>query len=69
MPTASAPAQDESQKESRSEKVAIACTPTEKRAIRAIAALRDSDESNLLRAMRIDEIVVEFERIRGETDQ
>lgn len=51
--------------ESRTERVAIAVTPTEKRAVRAIAALRGTDESNLCRSSTIDDIVAEFERARG----
>ncbi len=43
----------------------IAVTPTEKHAIRAIAAIQDSDESTLLRTMLIDDIVTEFDRVRS----
>lgn len=56
----------EPQAESRTEKVAIAVTPSEKRAVRGLAALRSTDESNLCRALPIAEIVAEFERIRTE---
>lgn len=52
--------------ESRSEKVAIAVTLTEKRAVRAVAALRGTDESNLCRTTTIADIVAEFERYRSE---
>lgn len=52
--------------ESRTEKVAIAVTPTEKAAVRAIAAIRGTDESNLVRSTTIADIVSEFETIRGE---
>lgn len=53
------------QPESRTEKVAIAVTPTEKRAVRGLAAIRDTDESNLCRALPIAEIVSEFERLQA----
>lgn len=55
----------EEPQESRTEKVGIAVTPSEKRAVRAIAALRETDESNLCRAMPIAEIVAEYRRIQG----
>lgn len=53
--------------ESRTEKVAIAVTKTEKAAVRAIAALRETDESNLVRIMPIAEIVAEYRRIQQTT--
>lgn len=53
--------------ESRTEKVAIAVTPTEKSAVRAVAALRGTDESNLVRSNTIADIVAEFERLRATT--
>jgi hypothetical protein len=54
--------------ESRTDKVAVAVTATEKRAVRAIAALRGTDESNLVRSMTIADIVAEFERLRADSD-
>ena len=51
--------------EPRTEKVAIAVTPSEKRAIVAVAALRESDASNLCRTMPIDDIVAEYRRLQG----
>ena len=51
--------------ESRTEKVAIAVTKTEKAAVRAVAALRETDESNLCRTTPIEEIVAEFRRLQG----
>lgn len=51
--------------ESRTEKVAIAVTKTEKSAVRAIAALRETDESNLCRTTPIDDIVTEFRRLQS----
>jgi hypothetical protein len=53
------------QPESRTEKVAIAVTPTEKRAVRGLAAIRGGDESNLVRSMTIAEIVAEFEKLQA----
>ena len=44
---------------------AVALTPSEKRAVRAIAALRGTDESNLIRTTPVSEIVAEFERRGG----
>lgn len=55
--------------ESRTEKVAIAVTATEKRAVRALAALRGTDESNLCRTLPIAEIVAEFERLRDQAGE
>ena len=55
----------ETQVEPRNEKVAIAVTKTEKTAVRAIAALREMDESNLCRTTPIEEIVAEFRRLQG----
>lgn len=52
------------QEESRSERVTISVTPSEKRAIKGLAAILDSDESNLCRTTPIDEIVTRFEKIR-----
>lgn len=52
--------------ETRTEKVGVAVTPTEKRAVRAIAALRGTDESNLVRSTTIADILAEFERLRTE---
>jgi hypothetical protein len=51
--------------ESRTEKVAIAVTKTEKAAVRAIAALRETDESNLCRSVPIAEIVAEYRRLQS----
>lgn len=52
--------------ESRTEKVAIAVTPSEKRAVRAIAALRETDESNLCREMPIADIIAEYRRVQAD---
>ena len=51
--------------ESRTEKVAIAVTKTEKAAVRAVAAIRESDESNLCRTMTIEQIVAEYRRLQA----
>jgi hypothetical protein len=61
--------QDRETQETRTEKVGVAVTPTEKRAVRAIAALRGTDESNLVRSMTIAEIVTEFERLRDVAEE
>ena len=53
------------QVEPRNEKVAIAVTKTEKAAVRAVAAVREVDESNLCRTTPIEEIVAEFRRLQG----
>lgn len=55
----------EAQEESRSERVGVAVTPSEKRAIRGVAALKGTDESNLVRSTTIADIVAEFERLRA----
>ena len=51
--------------ESKTERAAVALTPSEKRAVRAIAALRGTDESNLIRTTPVADIVAEFERLGG----
>lgn len=53
--------------ESRTEKVALSVTKTEKAAVRAIAALRETDESNLCREVPIAEIVAEYRRLQAAT--
>jgi hypothetical protein len=55
------------QVEPRNEKVAIAVTRTEKAAVRAIAAIRETDESNICRLMPIEEIVAEYRRLQATT--
>lgn len=61
----------EQAQESRTERVSIAVTKTEKSAIRAIAALRETDESNLCRSVPVAEIVAEYRRLQmvGMSDQ
>lgn len=61
--------QAETQEESRSERIAIAVTEREKRAVRAVAALRGVEDSNLVRAMPIADIVTEFERLREQAEE
>ena len=58
--------QDISQ-ESRTEKVAIAVTKTEKTAVRTVAGVRETDESNLCRTTPIADIVAEYRRLQGAT--
>lgn len=55
----------DTQPESRTEKVAIAVTPSEKRAVRGLAAIRGTDESNLCRSLPMAEILAEFERLQS----
>jgi hypothetical protein len=50
--------------ESRTEKVAIAVTKTEKAAVRAVAAIRETDESNLCREVPIADILAEYRRLQ-----
>lgn len=49
---------------SRTARVTVTVTPAEKKAVKAVAAARDTDESNLLRVMPIDDVVAEYARIR-----
>jgi hypothetical protein len=58
------PSADVSTQESRTERASITLTPSEKRAVRAIAALRGTDESNLLRTTPVADVMTEFERLR-----
>ena len=51
--------------ESRTEKVALAVTRSEKTAIVAVAAIRETDASNLCRAVSIADIVTEYRRLQG----
>jgi len=59
-------------REPRPERATLMLTRAEKRAVRCVAAARGMTESDLLRAMRLDEIVAEFERlaalVRGEDE-
>lgn len=48
--------------ETRSERATIAVTPTEKQALRVLAAIRETSEGELLRAMRLHEVVTEYGR-------
>lgn len=50
--------------ESRSERVAVACTRTEKRAVRLLAEVLNSTESDVMRDMTMEEILLEYARIR-----
>lgn len=50
--------------ESRSERIAVACTPTEKRAVRFVADAREMSESDVVRSMPMAEIVAEYARMR-----
>lgn len=52
--------------ETRSARVTAAVTPTELRQIKAVALLRDTDISNLLRGLSIEAVVSEYMRARGE---
>lgn len=51
--------------ESRTDRVTLTVTPAEWRAIKAVAAARETDVSNLLRTMLLEDILAEFERIRA----
>lgn len=51
--------------ESRSERVTLAVSPTEKRAVRGLASFEGLDESALLRIKTIAQIMEEFERRGG----
>ena len=48
----------------RSARVTVTVTPREKQAIKAVAAARETDESNLLRTTLIEEVLAEYARIR-----
>lgn len=50
--------------ESRTERVTVTVTPLEKKAVKAVAAARDTDESSLLRSTLLTDVVAEYERIR-----
>jgi len=50
--------------ESRVERVAVACTRTEKRAVRLVAEVHNSTESDVMRDMTMAEILQEYARIR-----
>lgn len=67
MPRKTAKEQAEApDQESRNEKVSIAVTASEKRAVRVVAGIRNTDESNLCRSTTIDEIVREFQQVRAQ---
>jgi hypothetical protein len=50
--------------ESRTEKVAIAVTKTEKTAVRAVAIVRETNESELCRTTPIADILAEYRRLQ-----
>lgn len=50
--------------ESRTGRVTVTVTPYEKKAVKAVSAARDTDESNLLRTTLLNDVVREYERIR-----
>ena len=51
--------------ETRTERIGIAVTPSEKRAVRAVAALYETDESNLCRDKSISDIVAAYRKFQG----
>jgi hypothetical protein len=51
--------------EARTERASLAVTKAEKQAIKAVAAARETDESNLLRCTLLADILTEYERIRA----
>ena len=51
--------------ETKTERASLAVTPSEKRAIKAVAAARETDESNLLRSTLLADVVEEYGRIRA----
>lgn len=53
------------EQESRTERVAVAVTPTEARRIKAAAILNDTDVSNLLRSLSVEDAVTEGERAQA----
>lgn len=53
------------EQEQRTERVSMAVTPFEKKALKGVAAARDTDESNILREMSLDAVVAEFASIRA----
>ena len=57
-------ARDSEAQAGRTARVTVTVTPDEKHAIKAVAAARETDESNLLRTSLIEDILVEYGRIR-----
>jgi hypothetical protein len=49
----------------RTERASLAVTRAEKQAIKAVAAARETDESNLLRCTLLSDILAEYDRIRA----
>lgn len=60
---------DEGTQESRTERAALALTPSEKRAVRVVAAAREISESELLRQTPIAAILEEYRRVKGALDE
>lgn len=54
---------EESQEEQRSERVALAVTPTEKRALKLVAAVNDASVSDLLRGRTVEDVLEEYGRL------
>lgn len=55
--------------ESRTERATITLTPSEKAAIRLVATVDRTDESNLLREQTIADILVRAEEIRRKLEE
>ena len=51
--------------EARSERVSLAVTPTEKKAVRVLAVLYETDESNLLRTSSLADLMQEYHRLEA----
>lgn len=50
--------------EVRSERVTVTVTPSEKRAVKAVAAAREIEESTLLRTTPLADVIEEHRKIR-----
>jgi hypothetical protein len=50
--------------ESRSERIAVAATPTEKRAVRFLADALNSSESDVMRDMTMEQVLTQYSSLR-----
>lgn len=55
--------------ESRTERVALAVTPSERHALRFLTGHRKTTEAHLLRSMLISEIEAEYDRLMAALEQ
>ena len=59
----------DAQAEQPTERIAVMCSPSEKRAVRFVADARNTTESAVMREFSMEQVVFEYERIRRVIDE